>query len=237
MDVEEIRSRILSSYNSFSSYQDQGIISLRSFTGEKSSNHFRTLFLRPDRVLFEWGANDPGRKLFTLSIVGKEAEFKTFAIPENSRRLQKPLLAVVDRTLRMLGPPLLSFGMCDNVVPILIQSPTKRCFINERLIRLDDEEVDGEPCFQVRVLYAPERFWISKNDFTVRQCRSNSRGPLDAFMYKGCFRQACSLIERIGKKQIDPFPESHQRLLDAVNLTECRYKDDKIQSSHGSQLP
>jgi len=172
MDGNEIAKKVLETYASFDSYEDHGVIREPS-SYSPTEGWFRTWFMKPDQLLFQWDTYAEGEDKTTLMIKGGRAQLLNSERVHDLRRNSKVLMdleKVHDSRIPLSLTGGTTFGMSDSVLPLLVTKPDRPLWPNKRVGRLRDEEIDGEPCFQLREIYRPIRYWISQNDFTVRRC-------------------------------------------------------------------
>jgi|AGTN01.1.fsa_nt_gi hypothetical protein len=173
MNVEEIRTRIKDTYKSLSSYQDSGVIR-RSHMVMEVNGWFKTHYLKPNQLLFEWsefGAGDEN----VLMIKDDKAQLIHKGMPEKMKvtKSMQDIEKVMTVNMPMSMAAGATSGMSDKVLPLLIDKSQRPCFIAKKLARLRDQVIDGESCFQLREIYEPSIVWVSQNDFTVRRCESD----------------------------------------------------------------
>jgi hypothetical protein len=132
MDASEISNRVKETYESFESYEDSGWI--RGFRGG-SDGWFRTLFMRPDQLLFEWSNCGSEDSKQTLIVKGNKAQIlhskEVWALHKKNKALSKTMSdlekVMTDRMpLSFAGGT--SHGLSDMVVPLLVSDPRRPCW-------------------------------------------------------------------------------------------------------------
>lgn len=182
MDIGELKERVKLAYSSMQSYEDSGIIKCNNFG--RGDGWFKTEFMRPNLLRFEWCASSFEEDKYTILVKGEKARLK---LPRRSQDLSKSIHGRVEdiTTVHMAlsGTGGCSFGLTDTILPLLIDGARRPNFTREKLATLKDEVVDEELCYHVREIYQGFHVWISQSDFTVRRMRSDGCAVLNEALH------------------------------------------------------
>lgn len=174
LDVDTLKAKIKDAYAKFTSYEDSGII--RCPNHGRGDGWFKTKFLRPNLLIYQWCTSSEDEDKQTLLVKGERGRVRVskgaaqYAKPKDLARVEH--IDSVNMAMSLTGGP--SFGLSDVVLPLLILDSQRPSFLHKKCALLGDEELDGKPCYHLREIFEPFHIWVSKEDFTV--CRAQSDG-------------------------------------------------------------
>lgn len=173
MDADEIIQKVEQKYSTCLSYRDRGLAFFNVPNGEKDVLQFRTLFKRPDHLVFQWQDFGPRR--------GKSEEFSTLwsLAGETWRRWITKSGVSTEKmeslSLAQAGAVGCSAGAAGIAVSALM--PELRDSF-ERLLGLDNFQIDGseiighDVCHIIKASGRRNRnnyLWISTKDFSIKK--------------------------------------------------------------------
>jgi len=186
IDIEALRARIKDSYKSLSSYEDSGTIRRIEF-GPERIGWFKTYFLKPNQVRFEWAGTEGEEDKSVLIVKGSKAQLhlSTWTLKLKKGKIKKirEFEEVMDLSTAMSMAGDKTQGVSDTFLPLLVENSGRPCFLDNKLALLRDEWVDDEPCYQMQELsvFGPRTIWVSQNDFTIRRCHIEGPPPFVTF--------------------------------------------------------
>jgi outer membrane lipoprotein-sorting protein len=180
MDGNEVVRRMAVAYESAKSYQDEGIVqSSRSSKPESYEliNSFKTYFVRPAQLRFQWNEAEPGRRTQAYIIWSDGKTVQSYSHLMGLEK-EKSLSSAV------AGATGISRGAAHTVSTLLLREVSGfRLTEMERLTLLRKEYFEGVDCFVVRGYHPfgfPIDIWIGKSDFLLRRMREqNDDGTVD----------------------------------------------------------
>lgn len=177
MDADQIIQNVEQKYTTCHSYRDRGMVFFDAPNGEKDVLQFRTLFKRPDHLVFQWQDYGPRR--------GKTEEFSTLWTLAGETWVRKVQGSGVSTermeslSLAQAGAVGCSAGAAGIVISALM--PELRDNFNT-LLGLDDFRINGSeimgniPCHMIKASGRRNRsnyLWISTKDFSIQKFLCN----------------------------------------------------------------
>jgi hypothetical protein len=180
MDADELLERVGERYQTFSTYQDSGVV-LSYRTDDQSPREivFTTWFVRPNYFRFDWRDHHPYpplRHIVTNHSVRSSGTSATY-------RQDNPHEVTEERDLGLAiagATGISSAAACD--VPNLLMPEVVRAFKITQLLNLEivgTSIFEGTSCIQVRGQHprgGEHELWIGEADFLVRNFRKSRPG-------------------------------------------------------------
>jgi outer membrane lipoprotein-sorting protein len=171
LNPTQIIEKMADTYASARSYQDDGVVQLRtgSFPSGKVKvlNTFETYFARPESYRFQWKANDENDAGW--KVIWTTGNYFSTLNANGDREFE------ANRGITIARAAALTRGASQTVASLLTGTVNGFRVSNMSkvsLVRL--ERFDGETCYLIRghhPLGFPIEIWIGKNDFLIRKIR------------------------------------------------------------------
>jgi|GEM_PF-1368687 len=176
MDPTDILQGVAERYSQCRSYVDSGLAEFDDMNQKRERIEFKTEFVRPDYIRFEWQDYGPRRgKSERFSMLWSNGEKHIMRLNNNKPSFaDQPSLGMA-----VAGATGCSAGAA-HIVPALLldelRTDCKHLLLLTDLEVLPEEPLDGLNCYVLKgsLLKAGDHvLWISKNDFCLRRVRSD----------------------------------------------------------------
>ncbi|MEO8574699.1 MAG: DUF2092 domain-containing protein [Pyrinomonadaceae bacterium] len=163
---DQIIQKMSAQYASVKSYQDVGVIQDGSKNSTIKVNEFKTYFVRPNLIRFEWEDADDRDKFSSIFWSDGKGVFSFYNFSKDLEKEESISSAVAGATGISRG--------AAHTVTRLLSTDVGGFSLTEmsRIILLSQEAFEGEDCFVVRGFH-PFGFaidvWISKRDMLIRK--------------------------------------------------------------------
>jgi len=166
MNAESVLKSVIEKYRSFASYADHGTVD-RVPSASCESINFKTFFVRPNKVRFDWRDRHPHNN--TIWSNGKNSYSWFLGELEQEENLE----------LAMAGATGVSSGSVLMIVQLLFPESveTKSVWFEMQNMQMDQQEVNGLRCYHLVGTDrkpADTEAWISKEDLIVHRLISKS---------------------------------------------------------------
>lgn len=228
----EVVQKMAEQYANAKSYQDEGVVQNvkpgSSAPEIEPVNSFKTYFVRPDKIRFEWVEKNFYGKTEQY-IIWSDGEGVFSDYPFGSEKAESIGMAVAGATGISRG--------AAHLIPVLLNIGVNgfRVTKMENLSLLREEEVEGEICFVVRGDHPfgfPIDLWISKKDFLLRKQREkNDDGSFDEDIRRNVKLNGQIPVEAFRHSPSKKDSKTDSTLTAAANalFTELRVLDESIQ--------
>lgn len=170
MNAESLLERMAEKYASCRTYADSGVAQFNSPVGEKERLEFRTLFIRPGYLSFEWQDYGPRR--------GKSTDFSVLWSEDGIHRVKYiwGVEEIDSLSLAIAGATGCSSAAASVVTSLLLVELQES---SKHLLTLSDLEIKGEDvldgicCFVLNgslLKRSDTTLLIAKDDFSIRRC-------------------------------------------------------------------
>lgn len=182
MEVEQIISETKDRYSGFHSYEDRGFFVQERY-GRVYRRWFRTVFVEPNRLLFEFGYCKPE--------VEHEVPFEKFGarliLDDERGELRYSHAIYKTEHVQVVLPSIESFSQktINIVVPLLAPALRLRSVIDDKFVLLPshpDLNPDEDNYFHLWSTSTRVHIWITKSDYLIRRFQQeHSKSPFKTF--------------------------------------------------------
>lgn len=172
LNGEQIVRKMAEQYANSKSYSDVGVVQTVSGKDERiieTNVSFKTYFVRPKKLRFEWEDSPPFKSWHIVWSDGKDA----YTFWESGKLEKEESLSMA-----LAGATGVSGGSAHTISVLLMEDAGGfKLTEMSRISLLREEQFEGEDCFVVRGYHPfgfPIDLWISKNDFLLRKEREQN---------------------------------------------------------------
>lgn len=168
MNAKDVHERVLEKYQSCSSYSDFGMVDFDNVHEQPETLQFRTSFIRPNYLIFEWQDYGPRR--------GKSQEFSQLWSKNGRTKTRMPWGLKESESLHLgiAGATGCSAGAASVIPDLLLPETNSKGFTQLSELDLDPQGLETDDCYVLRgtlFKYLDHTVWISKIDFSIRRLR------------------------------------------------------------------
>jgi hypothetical protein len=177
VDEGSILNKVRETYLGFSSYSDSGTVKIVPPIGKGKATEFKTYFVRPDKVRFEWNSWHPFQGDLDSpmkSAIWSDGERSNILFMGDQKGTDGISLAIA-------GATGVSSGSVHMILKLLFPEGIQITGVwheMQNVKLLDDEEIGGSCCYHlIGETKRPDdtEAWISKNNLVVRRLRVHRR--------------------------------------------------------------
>jgi hypothetical protein len=208
MKPTEILHRVRERYSQCRSYSDSGIVEFDDVDQKRESIEFRTEFLSPDYLCFEWQDYGPRR--------GKSEHFSTLWSNGAKTIVRRDTSKVTVEEQPNLGLAIAGATGCSagaaHIVPALLMEPLrtdcKHLLLLTHLKLLREEHLNEHNCYVLKGSLFKEDdhiLWVSTSDFGLRRVRNDqSRTAEQSEREINAITENADLMARLKERGIAP---------------------------------